>query len=129
KVTVVDEATGQFRKHLLFASDQKTVLAQAEISEHQSIDDPEGSDSEGAPAKVRLPRKLRLSWPPQRLTLDVTLSDVTLNPKFSAESRTAYFRLPEKSGYKLVDLAERYELENGGLDRAQKPGRQSARAE
>ncbi|MFO0909165.1 MAG: hypothetical protein U0794_12585 [Isosphaeraceae bacterium] len=104
KETVLSESTHRIREHRILTPDKKTLLAQAVISQYQELSLPaEG----GQPAeKVVLPKKMRLVWTQEGLTLDVALSSVQLNPPMDDARRAELFVEPELKGIARRNLAE-----------------------
>ena len=91
KETVLNETTGRIREHWVYSGDRKTPLAHAVVTDYQEYPVP---NETGPPTeKVYLPKKLRLEWIQQeKMTLDVTLNKVKVNPKFNPSRRHAALR-------------------------------------
>jgi hypothetical protein len=104
RVTILDRATHQILEHRLLGSDQKTILARAEV--------PEGykawpvSDSSGGNETVLIPNRLKLFWMQEGLQLDVVFRDVRINEPI--KTRDALFVEPVLTkGFARINLAER----------------------
>ncbi len=108
KEMVISEATHRIREHKVFAADHKTLLAHATIPEYLEVPLPASAeDSEFSGEKVFLPKILKLEWIQEKLSLQILLSQVEINPKFTETSRAAMFVEPAIRGFNRVNLATR----------------------
>lgn len=108
KEMVISEATHRIREHKVFAADHKTLLAHATIPEYLDVPVPASTDdSEPSGQKVFLPKVLKLEWIQEKLSLQILLSQVEINPKFTETSRAAMFVEPTIRGFNRVNLATR----------------------
>ena len=106
KETILNEATGRIREHWVYAADHKTPLAHAVVTDYQEY--PVASETDALPEKVYLPRKLRLEWmQKEKMALDVTLSKVKVNQKFTPERRQYLFVEPKIEGFARINLEGR----------------------
>jgi hypothetical protein len=108
KETVLAESTRRIREHRVYASDHKTLLARASISEYKDYPLPAGS--EGAEKTVYLPLKFKLEWPQEKMALEVGLRDVKVNTTFTQARRELLFVEPVMAGIGREDLAKRSAL-------------------
>lgn len=83
--------------HILQDATTKEMIATATIEKVQLI------DVGGVSAVV--PRKVRLEYPKEQVTLSMTLGRVTLNQGFTQEQQTNLFTRAKLSGYASFDLA------------------------
>lgn len=104
KETVVDEADGKIREHRLYRGAKAQLLAKATIHQYEtmSIDSP---DPAKPAATVHYPSRYRLEWVEEKLALNVTMSQPTLNREFAAARKAVIFHEPKVPGYKRIDLA------------------------
>lgn len=104
KETVLSSASKRIIEHRLKASDNKTLLTQAVISEYSPY--PVKGEN-GQPAEnVYLPRKFTLRWVQEKMALDVSLGNVAIN-QFEASRRDLVFIEPQINGIGRRNLAER----------------------
>ena len=108
KEIVINEQNHRIREHRVYAKDHKTLLAHARIAEYLEVA-PSAPPSrlEDGPDKVYLPKKLKLEWLQERLSLEIQLSNVELNPVFDKARRDAIFVEPNFRGFKRLNLADR----------------------
>jgi hypothetical protein len=136
KKTVVDRRTGQILEHRFYSSDGQ-LLAKAETSDYRAVRRPEndsqGAESTGAADTVLLPHKINLTATPpgqNPFHMDILLSSVQVNPTFSDTSRQALFTVPNKAGYKVVNINEEFESRpvSSATVRSTRPAPPTARA-
>ncbi len=116
KETTVREANGTIIEHKLYAGAKKELLAVAAISEYGGIRQTEPTtvqEADGtsrtidAPADVIiLPKKFRLTWVKENLSIDVAMPSPEVNPAFNEEQRLALFNEPKIPGTTRRDLAQ-----------------------
>lgn len=106
KETVVDAATGQVREHRLIATEKgrRVQIAGAVVNKTRAFPIP-SSGGEGAEGSAILPTDLKLEWNRQKLRLQVVMTEVKINPIFTADQRDL-FQVPEYAGYARKDLRE-----------------------
>jgi len=115
KKTVVDRRSGQILEHRFYSSDGQ-LLAKAETSDYRAVrrpeNDPQGAESTAAADTVVLPHKINLTATPpgqKPFHMDILLSSIQVNPAFSDADRQARFTVPNKPGYKVVNINEEFE--------------------
>ena len=109
--TVVSESTHRIKQLRVFSADHKTLLAQAFVTDYQSVAVPSDDSSNEDPAYV--PKNLRLDWLQEKLSLSVFIKEPKANMAFSDERRALVFVEPKIQGYSRVNLAERPGVANG----------------
>jgi hypothetical protein len=120
KETVISEATRRIREHRIYSAGKKTLLARAIVYEYSDFTLP--GDSVETTEKVFLPKKMRLDWTQEQLSLEVVLSGVKLNPRMTESQRAERFNEPVvKGGYERVNLAGRAGLAGGNPAGARAP--------
>lgn len=103
RVTVLSDSTRRVKQHLLYTGEPKVLLARASVEDYLEIkpaDRPEET--------VYLPRKLKLEWSRERMTLDAMFAQdsTKVNEEIADETRTALFEEESHTGYDRVDLAK-----------------------
>lgn len=101
RVTIVTDSTRRVKEHRLFAGEgAKTLLARAIITDYQELHPADRPDD-----VVYLPKKLKLEWTRDRMSMDVTFTEgsTKVNSDLS-EKRAALFVEDERVGYPRVDL-------------------------
>ena len=116
KETTVREATGTIIEHKLYSGVKKELLAVAAISEYGGtrqteptvVHDPDGTTRTlDAPTDlIVLPKKFRLTWVKENLSIDVAMPNPEVNPSFSDEQQVALFTEPKIPGTTRRDLAQ-----------------------
>lgn len=112
KLTVVDATTGAIKRHIFFAPDGKTPIAWV-IVEHTTT---AAAPGEGADGTVVLPDRIKLiSTPPgqSRFEMQLSLSDLKVNPKLTAEQREGMFSVPNIVNARIVDITDQLQRERG----------------
>lgn len=117
KKTVVDRNTGRILEHRFYASDGQTLLARAETGDYRQVKLPASNDTEpqdGVPSggTVVLPHKIKLTATPpgqEGFLMDILLSGIRVNPVFDDARRQALFTVPNKPGFKVVNINEEFE--------------------
>ena len=97
KETVVDTATKRVVAHRLYGMQggRRTILAEAVIGRSKEVrpEVPKGDeDADNSPLTV--PEQIVLTWHQQKLRMDIHLSDVRLNKRFTDEQRAEMFSVP-----------------------------------
>ena len=104
KETII-ETSGEIKEHRLLLNDKSgrkpVLIAFAQVTEHQTVPVNGKSDE-----RVLLPKRFKLEWMREQLSLEISLDSVAVNMPISAENRQARFALPEIPGSKRVNLAE-----------------------
>ena len=101
---VISETTKQVRAYRLMSADKKQLLADATIDEYGYYNLP-ATGSSDAGGTVYLPKRMRLNWIQERISLDVQMKrDVKINSKIDAKRRASLFMEPD--GLARVDLAK-----------------------
>ncbi len=93
KETVLSAATHRILKHRVYASDNKTLLTEATITEYDNYRVP--ADGEKPAETVYLPKVCRLKWEQEKLMLEVSLSKVQVNTRFDQARKDGLFIEPE----------------------------------
>ena len=106
---VVSETTKQIREYKLWSADRKQLLADATIVEYGFFNVPP-SDPNELGSSVHLPKRMRLNWVQERISLDVQMKrNVVVNSKIDPKRRANLFIEPE--GLARVDLAQQAGIE------------------
>ena len=115
KETVVDVRDGKILEHRLYSGAKTQLLARATIFAHG---EKEMLATANAPTATRIhyPSKFRLEWVAEKFSLDIEMTNPTLNPRFEETVRRDLFTEPKVPGYTRVDLATL-----GGTERASTP--------
>jgi hypothetical protein len=115
KKTVVDRRTGRILEHRFYSADGQ-LLAKAATSDYRAVrrpeNDPRGEESTAAADTVVLPHTINLTATPpgqKAFQMDILLSSIQVNPAFTDANRQAFFTVPNKPGYKVVNLNEEFE--------------------
>lgn len=112
KETIVDRGTGQILEHRFYGRDGRNLLARVETTDYRRVPLPAGDGGAAGASEVLLPHRIKLTaTPPQqeRFQMDMSLSGIKANPTFTEEQRQTYFSVPNKPGYKVVNINEEYE--------------------
>ena len=104
KLTIVDEQTGEIKEHQIYSGAKKELLARATITETQHIK-MEPTDDDPSGTVVDFPSKMQIEWIVERFSLDITMAQLKINPRFSPEKRLAIFTEPIISNAKKQNLA------------------------
>lgn len=111
KETLVDQSTLRIKEHRLYAhtGSKKELLASAVVSQYKPYklaSDPAAPADQPAGTAL-IPDKLRLTWvmEKEKFTLDITMSDVRVNPNFKPAARAELFSEPKIAGTTRQDLA------------------------
>jgi len=103
-----EEARGdkpQVKKHLIRDSKNK-VICSAEIKSVQAVPIP-GPDARSAQISVQYPTHILLRWEAQKFELDLKLSNVQVNQRFTDEqARRIFSRPPDTASAPALDLAK-----------------------
>jgi hypothetical protein len=104
KETLVNESNGEIIEHRLYAGAKDELLARATISQYQHVELlPTDADPSGS--KVAIPSKFRLEWMVEKFALDISMSDLKVNPQFPKEQQAALFTEPDIKGVSRKNLA------------------------
>jgi outer membrane lipoprotein-sorting protein len=100
RVTVVSESTHRIREHQLLAGEPKKLLARAVVTEYMELSPVDRPDE-----VVYLPKKLKLDWVVDKMSLDVTFNPTSTKINSDLSQKHALFEQDERTGYELEDLA------------------------
>jgi hypothetical protein len=100
--TILKESTGRILEHRIYTSDHKTLLASATVTDFQDCKPP----SDGTSETVYLPKSIRVEWTQEKLTMNVALKGVKINPKFDSKRAAALFAEPKQEGVDRRNLAD-----------------------
>jgi hypothetical protein len=107
KEMVLSESSHRIIEHRVLTGDRKSMLARARISDFKDYPLPARTDGDAsALTKVYLPKNVVLDWAAEKLHLDVTLTGVHINPKFTEANRADLFVEPKFKSYPRRNLAE-----------------------
>jgi hypothetical protein len=120
KETVISEATRRIREHRIYSAGKKTLLARAIVYEYSDFTLP--GDNVDTTEKVFLPKKMRLDWTQEQLSLEVVLNGVNVNPRMTETQREERFNEPVlPKGFARFNLADRAGLAGGNPGGARAP--------
>jgi hypothetical protein len=98
------EGRPQVKKHLIRDNKGKLICT-AEVKAVKTVPIP-GPDPRSAPLQVQYPTHIVLHWEVQKFKLDLTLTNVQVNQRYSEEqARRIFSRPPDFPGAPAVDLA------------------------
>jgi hypothetical protein len=108
---VAREGKPQVKKHVIRDTKNNKVICYAEVKSVKSVPIP-GPDPRSAPLLVQCPTQIVLHWEIQKFELDLSLTNVQVNQRFSEEqARRIFSRPPEFPGAPGVDLSRaKYEF-------------------
>lgn len=115
KEIVLSEATHRIREHRVYSGDRKTLLAHATITAYLEAPLPSPpDDADAVVEKVFLPKSLKIEWMLEKLSLDILMSQIVVNPAIDDKTRALRFVEPSFKGYSRRNLAEREALARPG---------------
>ncbi len=109
KKTVLNEQ-GQILRHYFYASDSKRPVAVATPSNYRALK-VAGESTDASADTLELPQKVHLALYNEQnskdpLVMDIALSNVEINPRFTEENRQALFSVPKIAGYQVKRINE-----------------------
>ena len=105
RVMLVSDVSRRVVEYHVLDREGKKLHGQADIKLYKDVTLDE-EETESAKAETcYVPESLKLQWTNERLSLDILLKDLAVNPPFSARMK-ANFVEPSPRGYTPLDLAE-----------------------
>ncbi|WP_435005916.1 hypothetical protein P12x_003655 [Tundrisphaera lichenicola] len=104
KETIVNKETGRIKEHRLWSAN-KELLAKATVTNYKLYTLNPTEDANAA-TQIYLPENFRLEWVAEKLVLNVTMDNATINPVFPREMRQAKFTEPKDLAQNRVNLAQ-----------------------
>ncbi len=106
RVMLVSDVSRRIVEYRVLDRDGRKVIGQADVKLYKDVTLKEETESESGKAETcYVPESLKLNWVNEKLSLDILLKDLAVNPPFSAKMK-ANFVEPTHKGYTPLDLAE-----------------------
>jgi hypothetical protein len=105
--TLLRESTGRIIEHRIYGADGKTQLALAAVTDFQDCKPATEEGTAESAETVYLPKNIKIEWTQEKLTMNVALKGVHINPKFDAKRAADLFVEPKREGIDRRNLADR----------------------